>query len=132
MEIIDSNFVEVLHDSENSLIELKWKGLYMPSENYKTVFIQLKQFIANNPTKFFISDMSKQPSVAREDQQWVLQDFLPFAKEHNIQKAAIILSKNIFSELYGKEVVKQISQLDKNARFFDAVEKAKAWMLEGN
>ena len=133
MEIYKDEFIQFLHDKDNSIISFHW------SENteriieykYKSLLTKGLELLKKHPSKYLISDHKQQKFVVVPKlQEWVATEILPNIFKYGIVKYAIIESEEVVFQLATEMTIEEDEKKRYDVRFFDSIDKAKKWFNE--
>jgi len=79
-------------------------------------------------TPYWISDLSKQGTIAPEDQQWMLSSILPEAIRYGMRKIANVYFQGQNNEEYRKRIKETALKLGVEIEFFIDRKNAEDWV----
>jgi len=87
--LYQSPFATIFYDAQLNATGVIWTGP-LTSEQYRSVFKKCLEFVKAYNTPNYITDLSKQGFVAKEDQAWIFKDILPEAARNGLRRIAVI------------------------------------------
>lgn len=131
--LFQSPFATIFYDARLNCTGVIWGGP-LTSEQYRTVFKKCLEFVKAYNTPNYITDLSKQGFVAKEDQAWIFTDILPEAARNGLRRIAAIRPDR--DEPLVKEYIDGIhdtlAKLGARQETFLTTEDAVSWIEEEN
>jgi signal transduction histidine kinase len=131
--LYEEDHAEIFFDAKVNATGVIWK-CPVSSEQYRMVFKKCLDFVHSYNTPNYISDMSNQGSISREDQRWMFEEILPHAIENGLKKIAAVrpdINNPIVME-YLKGINENVMKLGAEQRFFPTLEDAFEWIRHEN
>lgn len=124
---------EIFYDARINTTGVVWKK-QVTSEEYRSVFRKCLDFVRTYNTPNYLSDMTRQGAIAREDQVWMLESIMPPAIRNGMRRIATILgdATNPIVQEYNLRLAKEIGALGADYRFFVSREEAYEWIRAEN
>ena len=127
ISIIENEYVSVIYKTRINTIEVIWKK-FSPSNMYRETLIRCYDAIISYKIRYWISDMTYAGVVSIKDQKWVIEEFIPKGIKAGIEKIGIVLSKDIFNQIYTEDVKNSLNP--KVFSYFNILSEAEKWMSE--
>ena len=124
--IVDTNYVNVIHDEDLKLIQVVWLG-NASSEEYRDTYEKILEFAKNNPASYFFSDITLQKIISPIDRKWFEEDVMPRAIDLNIQRAAIVFGGGVFKRYYFNNIMAKTKKFKLPFKAFSTYEEAVNW-----
>lgn len=120
---------EIFYDAKINATGVVWKR-QVSSEEYRSVFRKCLDFVRTYNTPNYLSDMTKQGSIQREDQLWMMESIMPQAIRNGLKRIATVLgdtSQPLVRE-YNSKLNEEIRSLGGEYRFFASRDDAYEWL----
>ena len=85
----DETCAKILFDATTNSTSVTWHGP-VTSEQYRNVLSKALEFLSAYNTPNWVSDISQQGYIEKEDQQWMLATILPEAAKNGLKRIASI------------------------------------------
>lgn len=124
---------EIFYDAKINVTGVAWKRA-VTSDEYRSVFRKCLDFVRTYNTPNYLSDMTHQGSIQREDQVWMMESIMPQAIRNGLKRIATILGDTTqpLVHEYNTRLNEQIGILGAEYRFFTSREDAYNWLREEN
>lgn len=117
----------IFFDESIDAVVMKWTG-YATSQDFKEgTELMLNTLIKNNTFKV-LADVKDMTIIAREDQEWLNNVFLPRAIEFGFKVIAIIKPEPYFNKVAMESISQRINKHRLSLQFFDNLEDARDWL----
>jgi hypothetical protein len=117
----------IYFDPKISSIVMEWDG-YATSEQFKQgTELMLNLLVQHNCSKV-LADIKDMVIIGMEDQEWLLQQFIPRAIEFGFRSLAIIQSEHYFNKVAVETVSYRVDKNKLRINFFDNSIEAKTWL----
>ena len=129
MIVIDNSKVLLTYKVEIESVVLVWKG-FVKSEEYRTVMTEAYETAKLHKAKNWLSDMTNAKVVTQEDQKWVNEYLIPEGYKIGVKKVGMVLSENVFNEMFAKKLGANINDFDDNISvgYFYTMDQAEEWI----
>lgn len=131
--LYEEDHAEIFFDARVNATGVIWKRP-VTSEQYRKVFKKCLDFVHSYNTPNYISDISNQGVVTREDQRWMFEEILPRAIENGLKKIAAVrpdMNDPIVIE-YLKGINDNVRKLGAEQRYFTCLDDAFEWIRHEN
>ncbi len=129
MRYYETDFLII--ETEDEIAIMKWLGL-AKTDNYRAGHNQFTELLKESPSKLWLFDYQQGKVIDVKDQGWTVEEWFPEALEvieKDLQKIAVIMSKDIFNKVSVRIITDKISkQFDMDIAFFESSEDAKEWL----
>jgi signal transduction histidine kinase len=98
------------------------------SRQYRNVFLKCLEFVKVYNTPSYISDLSDQGHIAREDQQWMFREILPAAAQYGLRRVAVVKPGHNQSSEYLAGINDNLAKLGLKQEYFLTFEEAVNWI----
>lgn len=124
---------EIFYDAKINATGVIWKCA-VTSEQYRSVFIKCLEFVHSYNTPNYISDISLQGLVEKEDQHWMFEEILPYAIRNELKKIAAVHAEidDFLAKEYLSGINENIKKLGAEHQFFLSLENACDWIRREN
>jgi signal transduction histidine kinase len=122
-------YAQIFYDALLNSTGVIWKGP-VSSEQYRSVFLKCLEFVKAYNTPNYISDLSNQGYINRDDQQWMFQNIMPDAARHGLKRIAVITpEKNNPAVLeYLNGINENLARLGLTQQYFATFKEACDWI----
>ncbi|HEX5112071.1 MAG TPA: STAS/SEC14 domain-containing protein [Saprospiraceae bacterium] len=117
----------IYFDEITNSVVMEWDGYATSSEFKEGTEIMLNNMIKHNTFKV-LADIKDMVLIGSEDQQWLLDQFLPRAIEFGFKAIAIIKPDAYFNKVAVESVSYKVDKEKLDIVFFDNIDEAKAWL----
>jgi signal transduction histidine kinase len=131
--LLDEPYAKIIFDATINSTGVTWYGP-ITSDQYRTVFSKALEFLTAYNTPTWVSDMSKQGHIEKEDQAWMLTTILPEAARSGLKRIASI-QPNIYDpkvKAYLDAIESNISKLGIRYKSFKNSHETIAWIQDEN
>lgn len=119
--------------AEKSIAIMEWKGL-AKTDDYRKGFESFLQLLKNGKYLLWLFDYTGAKVIDVKDQKWTTGEWLPSAikvMKGDLQKVAVIMSKDIFNKVAVRVIMTQIAQQTQvEVAYFDDKEDALDWLMK--
>jgi hypothetical protein len=125
----ESQVYKIYYDRENDWITMDWKGYATSREFRAGTERMLEELIRHKATRVFgnIRDMVL---ISQDDQNWLVEEFLPRAIELGMQHTALVTPVHYFNKVAVESVAYKMEKEKLSIQFFQSVEEAQAWLRD--
>lgn len=129
--LFQAAYSRIFFDAKINAMGITWHGP-VSSDQYRTVFLKCLEFVKVYSTPNYISDLSDQGYVSKEDQQWMFGKILPAAVQYGLKKVAVVkpLNSNENDNNYIKGIKENLAKLGLNQEYFLNIEEAIDWFQQ--
>lgn len=131
--LYQESHAEIFYDARLNATGVIWKQ-HVNSEEYRSVFRKCLDFVRTYNTPNYFSDITKQGSIHREDQLWMMESIMPPAIKNGLRRIAIVwgnASDPVVQE-YNARLTENLGRLGADHRHFDSREDAYEWLRAEN
>jgi signal transduction histidine kinase len=131
--LLDEPFAKIAFDATVNSIGVTWYGP-LTSEQYRMVFSKALELLSAYNTPNWVSDISHQGQIAKEDQLWMLNTILPEAAKNGLKRIASVQSDNndTLVKEYLDAIELNISKFGIRYRSFQTQQETIQWIQEEN
>lgn len=97
-------YYTAFYNEEKAWIESDWYG-YVSAEEVIQAVTQLLNELKSVPYVHHLNDSSKAEGAWEEANEWLAQNWIPFAISNGLKKFSFIVSQDIFSKMASDELV---------------------------
>ena len=133
MQVFDNKFETVNFLENIQLFEAIWKkeSENMVDKDYRNEIEKQFAFIATKKVRFVLFETHDfYFTIEPDTQAWNNEIIVKHFHEAGVEKAAIVLAQNIFSEMSVQQTMEETSQVNFVTRSFGTKEDAMAWFTE--
>jgi hypothetical protein len=117
----------IYFDQDINSVVMEWDG-YATSNEFKAgTALMLNTLIKHNTSKV-LADIKDMILIGSEDQQWLIEQFLPRAIEFGFKAIAIIKPDSYFNKVAVESVSYKVDKNKLEIAFFDNTDHAKEWL----
>lgn len=131
MKLYDSEYQEIHLDQKNGILKNSWKQLsdQMEDEDYKKELLNLKIFVEKyRPEKQLINTKEFGYTIGPQMQQWTDDHINEPHLKFGVQKAAFIMSEEIFAQVSVEQTMEELQGLNFEIRYFKDENEAISWL----
>jgi signal transduction histidine kinase len=131
--LFDEPYAKIVFDATINSTELTWHGP-ITSEQYRNVFSKSLEFLATYNTPNWVSDITEQGHIEKEDQLWMFKTILPEAAKNGLRRIASV-QPNIQDhkvKAYLDAIEMNISKFGIRYKSFRSVQETFEWIQEEN
>ena len=127
--LYQESHAEIFFDASINATGVIWKET-VTSEQYRSVFKKCLEFVLAYNTPNYISDITHQGPVDKDDQRWMFEEILPFAIRNGLKKIAAVRADvaNPLVKEYLKGINENLGNLGAAHMAFATLEDAVEWI----
>lgn len=131
--LLDEPYAKIIFDATLNSTGVTWIGP-LSSEQYRTVFSKALEFLSVYTTPNWVSDISNQGHIQKEDQLWMLNTILPEAAKNGLKRIASIHANGYDQEVqaYLDAIELNISKFGIRYKSFSTHQETMEWIQEEN
>lgn len=131
--VYSDKYLDAFYDQDFKLIEHYWKK---ESENiteaeYQTIHTNVVATILDNGwkgKKALLDNRDFLFTITPELQEWQAKHIFPKAIKQGLEKVAIIMSQELFSQMSIEQTIEEHEEIEVITCYFDDISKAKEWL----
>lgn len=130
-EVYKSKYLTIIYDSEKQLIaEVFNKATEdMTKEDYKAEMLELLEIIKKyRPQNALVNLIDLMFPIEPEIQQWQKENVFDKGNELGLNKAAILLSRDLFTQVSIEQSLEEADDGELENKYFDNEEEAMQWL----
>jgi len=129
--LLDKPYAKILFDATTNSTSVIWRGPVTSAE-YRSVFSKAIEILSAYNTPTWVSDISLQGPVSKEDQIWMLTTILPEAARNGLKRIATIepLRDDVHAEEYLSAIQLNISKFGILYKSFRSHNDTLEWLQE--
>ncbi len=124
--IFESDFGSIFYNARNNGAGIVWKK-QVTSEQYRLLFSKCLEMVRLYHTPIWISDLTRQGTILKEDQQWMVTTIFPEAVRQGLRRVANIYSEEQHNEDYRARIKETALKLGAVIEFFTSRKQADEW-----
>lgn len=128
MTVQSERVYNIQYDPVQNWVNMKWEGYISSLEFREGTELMLNLLIKNNANKV-LADIKHMLLIDREDQEWLINYFLPRAVRFGFKAIALLKPISIFNDSAIKQISSNIDQKI-SIRVFNDMQSAKNWLIE--
>jgi hypothetical protein len=117
----------IYFDRDINSVVMEWDGYATSAEFKEGTELMLNTLIRHNTFKV-LADIKDMILIGVEDQQWLIDQFLPRAIEFGFKAIAIVKPDSYFNKVAVESVSYKVDKDKLEIMFFDNAEQAKEWL----
>lgn len=131
--LLDEPFAKIIFDATTNSTGVTWYGP-VTSEQYRKVFSKALEFLSAYNTPNWVSDISRQGHISKEDQVWMMTTILPEAAKNGLKRIATIqpLENDFIVQDYLDAIEANISKFGIRYRSFVTEQETIEWIQDEN
>src|SRR4051812_23092815 len=111
----------------NDYVTMEWNGYANSMEFREGTEKMLSELIRHRANKV-LGDIRNMVLISREDQFWLLEEFLPKAIKNGFKAIALVRPVHYFNKVAVETVAYKVNQEKLRIKFFNNVEEAREWL----
>lgn len=123
---IDTECASIHYDADNHALVTLWKMPPLPSE-LREHMLDLLSAMEHFKTGKVVADTAKMGTLHPVDQEWASTEWASMAVQSGYSHAAILLSKDIFSQMAIEDTMNSAAD-NVTFSYFENIETALAWI----
>ena len=137
MPFIDESFVKIDWSEEDECIVADWKGVGRGAE-YRAALDRSLELVRRRKARRWLAIMVEAQGVmAPEDTEWLVHDWFPRLLALGAKRFAVVLPPQALAAMQLNRLKREIDEEKESPdafrnRYFDDVDKARAWLAEGS
>jgi signal transduction histidine kinase len=131
--LYDEQHAMIFYDAMINSMGVIWNG-HVSSIQYRKVYVKCLEFLNVYNTPNWISDLTDQQAILKEDQEWMFREIVPAAANNGLKRVIAIKSNSAgaFADEYMNGIAKAVDQTGVNHRFFASFQEAASWIQQEN
>ena len=127
----DTPYVHLSADTSEGLLMVRWKN-YVPSGTYRATLDIAVQWTRDHHLHSFLTDQRRRGPILREDELWIVNDWVPRMVAAGLLRAGIVQSPDFFNYTAVERVMKTVlPTMPHPIMNFQTMEDALEWMTNG-
>lgn len=136
--IISNDFLKADYYLETKYLYIYWKKNTdsMTIDEYKNIFLDIKDFFSKNQVQNWLGNLKDFGFVVfPELQAWIVEEINPTFRQAGLQKMAIVVPTEFFSEISISQAVDDINESNQQQKevfeiqYFAEEEEGKKWLF---
>lgn len=127
--LYESTEAKLSYYKKEKVLELIWIKQVSDLE-YKKVFSEALNAAKSYKCSSFISDMRNEGLISISNVRWLQKEILPHVKKLGITKIALVVSDNLYTQIYAQHTKKMIMEIDIPVQIFENYNNAMNWLKE--
>ena len=132
MVYLDKPYALVTWDEATRCVILEWRD-FAYGEEYRCAHNKVLEVLEQRRSSKLLGDARKMRATSQDDQQWLVEHWIPRSAKAGLKHLAIVLPKSVI----GQMVLQQLSKMstgDKRlistdgSSYFETVDEAKKWL----
>ncbi len=131
--LYSDKYLGAFYDQDLNLIEHYWKkdSEYITEAEYQTIHTNVVATILDNGwkgKKALLDNRDFLFTISPELQTWQAENIFPKAIANGLEKVAIIMSEELFSQMSIEQTIEEHEEIETITCYFDSISKAKEWL----
>ncbi|MFD2246820.1 hypothetical protein [Pontibacter ruber] len=124
----ETEAIRVSYDKDLQLGLGEWKG-FVSSDELRVTAMRSLDFINQYSIIHWLSDRSKMKAIRQQDQQWIVEAFIPKLLESPLRRMASVVSEDMFNKMALNNILQRSGGLgDIVFCDFDNLDNAIEWL----
>lgn len=127
-------YAKIFFDARINAMGIIWTAP-ISGEQYRNVFTQCLEFVKVYNTPTYISDVTNQGYISREDQEWLMKNVLPVSVQNGLKRVAVVQAaqvNNNGTKEYVDKIRDILLKLGLQQQLFSTMEQAVEWVKQQN
>lgn len=131
--LYEEPYVNVYFDASVNALRVIWNGP-VTSTQYRSIFAKCLDLIKAYNTPNYLSDITRQGPILREDEDWMVKEILPQAIQHGMSRIAIVQSQSPDETSIGylQRIIDTLESFGVKQKFFLTLSEATDWLKKEN
>jgi hypothetical protein len=122
----------IWYDEKENIVRMLWTG-YANSAQFREGTNRMLAVLQEQKAACVLGDIREMVLISQEDQQWLLDRFLPAAISSGFRALALLQPRHYFNKVAVETVAYKVNSEKLQIRFFDAESEALSWLkLQGS
>lgn len=123
----------IFYDATINTMGVIWRGP-VSSLQYRQAFMKCLEFLNVYNTPNWVSDLSSQGAIQKEDQEWMFREIIPAAAANGLRRVIAIAPEAHKTNANGylDGIARSADRAGLERRFFDNFQDAASWIQEAN
>ncbi|MEJ8758352.1 hypothetical protein WG947_15165 [Pontibacter sp. H259] len=122
--------VRVSYDETTGLGTAVWQG-FQSSEQFRSNGLKCLQLMNEKGLTRWLADSRKMKAIRLQDQQWVIEEFVPMLLSSPLRRMANLVSEDIFNKMAFEQMIRRSGDLgDFRLNEFEDKAAALDWLLQ--
>ena len=114
-------------DDTTGIVRMQWTG-YATSAQFREGTRDMLRVLKEHSASAVLGDITDMVLISQEDQQWLVECFLPVAIESGFKSVALLKPHHYFNKVAVETVAYKVNQDLLSIRFFDDEAAALEWL----
>jgi hypothetical protein len=123
----DTEVYRVWYDKDEQCVRMRWNG-YANSRQFREGTEKMFEQLVQHGARKVLGDIKSMTLIGQEDQQWLLDQFLPRAIREGFRVIALVQPDAYFNKVAVESVAYKINHEKLKIRFFNNVAEAQEWL----
>lgn len=126
----ENDHIRLLYDEELQLGKSEWKG-FAGSDDFRSIVLRSLACINDHQLTRWLSDRRRMRAIRQQDQDWVVEAFIPQLLESPLRRMASVVSEDIFNQMAMEQMLKRSGNLGSlTLREFNSEAEAMNWLSQ--
>jgi hypothetical protein len=122
--------IQVSYDQELQLGFGEWKG-FVSSDEFRDTAMRSLDFVNEHGITRWLADRRHMKAIRQQDQQWIVEEFIPKLQQSPLHRMANVVSDDIFNKMAMENIFQRSGGLGSIvSRDFDTIDEALAWLKQ--
>jgi hypothetical protein len=126
METSESTY-HIHFSEELNVVIMEWKGYSTSSQFREGTELMLNTLIYHRTSKV-LAEIKDMVLIGKEDQEWLIDTFLPRATRFGFKSIALVKPASYFNQVAVGNIYQKIDKYKLNIQLFDTIEQATEWL----
>jgi hypothetical protein len=125
--LYSDRFLDILHDEENALLHLDWKG-YQTDGSIKEGCERASELMVQYKAFKILNDNTNVLGIWTGVSRWLIFDALPRARKAGMTSFAHVYGSSRLSRISAEAALFLLNQIAADIKTFDDIDAARAWL----
>ena len=132
MVYLDTPHALVEWDPVNQYVHIEWRD-FAYGDEYRLVHETILKVLAEHASGKVLADTRRMKPASQDDQEWLLNDWIPRAGKAGLKHMALVLPKSALGQMTLQRIVegstgsKRLVSTD-GSSYFETIEDARKWL----
>src|SRR5688572_28616717 len=110
-------------DESAGIVRMSWKG-YANSGQFREGTRRMLEVLRDARASVVLGDITEMVLISQEDQQWLVENFLPVAIDAGFKAIALLNPRHYFNKVAVETIAYKVKQEKLKISFFESEEEA--------
>ena len=114
-------------DAQSGIVRMKWKG-YANSQQFREGTRRMLEVLREAKATVVLGDITDMVLISQDDQQWLIENFLPVATDAGFRAIALLKPQHYFNRVAVETIAYKVNKEKLRISFFETEAEALSWL----